>query len=111
MYSAAFAWAKAISHIEAQFGPIIISSWLDDAEVIELKEDQLIIFSPTDFRQEQIRRTCKQHIEEALRDLFKRDIRLVVWSEAELKQYRNAKKARSMWTYSPWRPPGASEAR
>ena len=101
MYSAAFAWAKALNSMEAQFGPLVIATWLDDAEVVELEDDKLIIFSPTDFRQEQIRRTCKQYIEEALRELYKRDIELVVWSEAELKQHRSAKQKKSMWTYNP----------
>lgn len=101
MYSAAFAWAKAINYIEAQFGPLIITTWLDDAEVVELKDDKLVIFSPSDFRQEQIRRTCQQYIEEALKDLYKRDIQLVVWGESELKKHRNTKEAKSMWTYNP----------
>ena len=101
MYSAAFAWAKAINYIEAQFGPLIITTWLDDAEVVELKDDKLVIFSPSDFRQEQIRRTCQQYIEEALKDLYKRDIQLVVWGESELKKHRNTKETKSMWTYNP----------
>ena len=101
MYSAAFAWGKVIQYMEGQFGPVVITAWLDDAEVVELKDDTLVIFSPSDFRQEQIRRSCQRHIEDALRELYKRDIALDVWGESELKRYRNEKKARSMWTYNP----------
>ena len=72
MYSAAYAWARAINYIDTQFGGYV-STWLDDAEVVELKEDVLIIYSPSDFRQESIRRTCKQYIEDALKELYKRD--------------------------------------
>lgn len=100
MYSAAYAWAKAINYIDTQFGGYV-STWLDDAEVVELKEDVLIIYSPSDFRQESIRRTCKQYIEDALKELYKRDIKLIVWGEAELRQHRNAKETKSMWTYNP----------
>ena len=49
MYSAAYAWARAINYIDTQFGGYV-STWLDDAEVVELKEDVLIIYSPSDFR-------------------------------------------------------------
>lgn len=100
MYSAAFAWAKAINYIDTQFGAYV-TTWLDDAEVVEMKDDMLIIYSPSDFRQESIRRTCKQYIEEALKELYKRDIELVVWGESELRQYRNTKGTKSMWTYNP----------
>lgn len=34
MYSAAYAWAKAINYIDTQFGGYV-STWLDDAEVVE----------------------------------------------------------------------------
>lgn len=100
MYSAAFVWAKAMNYIETPFVPYVLT-WLDDAELVELKDDQLIICSPSDFRQESIRRTCKQYIEDALKDLFRKDIELVVWGESELRQYRNTKDKKSMWTYNP----------
>ena len=42
MYSAAFAWAKAVNCIEQQYGPYV-TTWLDDAELVEMKENTLII--------------------------------------------------------------------
>lgn len=100
MYSAAYAWAKAVNCIEQQFGPYV-ATWLDDAELVEMKEDTLIIYSPSDFRQESIRRNYKQPMEEALKDLFKREISLIVWGESELRRYRSQKAAKAMWTYHP----------
>ena len=100
MYSAAYAWAKAINYIDAQFGGYV-STWLDDAEVVELRDDVLIIYSPSDFRQESIRRTCKQYIEDALKELYKRDIKLIVWGEAELQPHRTTKSTKSILTYYP----------
>ncbi|MBQ5712450.1 MAG: hypothetical protein IIV61_07560, partial [Oscillospiraceae bacterium] len=78
MYSAAFAWAKAISYVEEQLGALITTTWLDDAEIVGLEDDRMIICSPSDFRREQIRRNCQRYIEEALKELYKRDIQLVV---------------------------------
>ena len=60
MYSAAYVWAKVLRYVEDRLGAIVVSSWLDDAEVIELNEKQLILYSPSDFRQETIRRNCTE---------------------------------------------------
>ena len=101
MYSATFAWTRAVRHLEDRLGPMVATTWLDDAEVVELKEDTLIVFSPSDFRQEQIRRICQPHIEECLKELFQREISLVVWGESELKQYRSRPEPISLWTCNP----------
>ncbi len=101
MYSAAYVWAKVVSRIEEQYGPLVVSSWLDDAEPVELSDKRLVLYSPSDFRQETIRRNCKSSIEEALRELFRMDAELVVWGDSELKRYRSERSARSMWSYNP----------
>ena len=101
MYSAAYVWAKVVSYVEERFGPLVVSTWLDDAELVELSETKLILYSPSDFRQETIRRNCKTCIEEALRELFRMDAELVVWGDSQLKRYRSEKKAESLWSYNP----------
>ena len=101
MYSAAYVWAKVVSCVEEQYGPLIVSSWLDDAEPVELSDKRLILYSPSDFRQETIRRNCKDCIEAALRDLFRMEAELVVWGDSELKSYRSERSAKSMWSYNP----------
>ena len=55
MYSSAYVWAKVLSHMEEKLGSIPVSSWFDDAEVVELNENNLIIYSPSDFRRDIIR--------------------------------------------------------
>ena len=50
MYSSAYVWAKVVSYIEERLDPIIVSNWLDDAEVVELNEEHLILYSSSDFR-------------------------------------------------------------
>ena len=56
MYSSAYVWAKILSSLEERLGAVTISAWLDDAEVVELNETNLIVYSPSDFRREIIRR-------------------------------------------------------
>ncbi|MBQ2244267.1 MAG: chromosomal replication initiator protein DnaA [Oscillospiraceae bacterium] len=101
MYSAAFAWARAISYVEEQLGALITTTWLDDAEIVGLEDDRMIICSPSDFRREQIRRNCQRYIEEALKELYKRDIQLVVWGRSELQEHRDTKAIGPVWIRDP----------
>ncbi len=101
MYSAAFVWAKVIQRLEVQLGSVMTSTWLDDAEPVEVNDKRFVLYSPSDFRQETIRRSCRQHIEDALREILKADLELVVWGESQLKSYRNEKSAKKLWTLNP----------
>ena len=56
MLSSAYVWAKVLSYLEERYDSITISTWFDDAEVVELTEDHLILYSPSAFRRELIRK-------------------------------------------------------
>ena len=77
MYSSAYVWAKVLSHMEERLGSVTVSAWFDDAEVVELNEEQLIIYSANEFRREIIRRRCTEYIHDALKDIFKSDAKLI----------------------------------
>ena len=47
MYSSAYVWAKVLSHMEERLGAVTVSAWFDDAEVVELNENNLIPVSYT----------------------------------------------------------------
>ena len=84
MYSSAYVWAMVLSHMEERLGAVAISAWLDDAEVVELNEDNLILYSPSDFRREIIRRRCTDYIHDALKEIFNSDAKLLVFGDEEL---------------------------
>ncbi len=90
MYASAYVWAKVLMYLEERLGPTMVSAWFDDAEVVELNEENLILYSPSDFRREVIRRRCTDHIHDALKDLFESNAKLLVFSDEEL----NARKAK-----------------
>ena len=90
MYSSAYVWAKILSSLEERLGAVTISAWLDDAEVVELNENNLIVYSPSDFRREIIRRRCADLIQDALKEIFNSDAKLLVFGDEEL----NARKAK-----------------
>ena len=89
MYSSAYVWAKVLSFVESRLGAITVSAWFDDAEVVELSEDQLIIYSPSDFRREIIRNRASAHIQDALQEVFSSDAKVVVLDDEELDAYHN----------------------
>ena len=84
MYSSAYVWAKVLSHMEERLGAVTVSAWFDDAEVVELNENNLILYSPSDFRRDIIRRRCTDYIQDALREIFNSDAKLLVFGDEEL---------------------------
>ncbi len=90
MYSSAYVWAKVLSHMEERLGAVTVSAWFDDAEVVELNENNLILYSPSDFRREIIRRRCTDYIQDALKEIFNSDAKLLVFGDEEM----NARKAK-----------------
>ncbi len=89
MYSSAYVWAKILGYMEEQLSSVSISTWFDDAEVVELNEEHLILYSPSDFRRDTIRKRYAEYIHEALKQLFNSDAKLIVFGEQELKKYRS----------------------
>ena len=89
MFSSAYVWAKVLGYMEEQLGAVTISTWFDDAEVVELTEEHLILYSPSDFRRDVIRKRCADYIQEALKQLFNSDAKLLVFGDQELDAHRN----------------------
>ena len=89
MYSSAYVWAKIISYIEEQLGSVVVSAAFDDAEVVELNEDNLIIYSSSDFRRDLIRRRYTNFIQDALKEIFNSDAKLLVFGDEELEARKN----------------------
>ena len=88
MLSSAYVWAKVLNHMEQQLTSVMVSAWFDDAEVVELTEEQLVIYSPSEIRREFIRSKGAQYIQEAMKELFSSEAKLVVFGDEELNAYR-----------------------
>ncbi len=101
MYSSAYVWAKVLINMEERLGAVTVSSWFDDAEVIELNDEHLIIYSPSDFRREIIRRRCTEYIQDALKEIFNSDAKLVVFDDEELSAYRSKGKNNTTLDFAP----------
>ena len=89
MYSSAYVWAKVLSHMEERLGAVTVSAWFDDAEIVDLTEEHLILYSASDFRRGVIRSRCTDYVQEALKELFGSDAKLLVFGDEELDAFRN----------------------
>lgn len=101
MYSSAYVWAKVLSHMEERLGAVTVSAWFDDAEVVELNENNLILYSPSDFRREIIRRRCTDYIQDALKEVFNSDAKLMVFGDEELDAFKQKGKSVSYMDFNP----------
>ena len=101
MYSSAYVWAKVLSHMEERLGAVTVSAWFDDAEVVELNESNLILYSPSDFRREIIRRRCTDYIHDALKEIFNSDAKLLVFGDEELNARKHKGKSPSSMDFNP----------
>ena len=101
MYSSAYVWAKVLSHMEERLGAVTVSAWFDDAEVVELNENNLILYSPSDFRREIIRRRCTDYIQDALKEVFNSDAKLMVFGDEELDVFKQKGKSVSSMDFNP----------
>ena len=101
MYSSAYVWAKVLNHMEERLGAVTVSAWFDDAEVVELNEEHLILYSPSDFRREIIRRRCTDYIHDALKEVFNSDAKLIVFGDEELNSMKSKGKKSSSMDFNP----------
>ena len=101
MYSSAYVWAKVLSHMEERLGAVTISTWFDDAEVVELTEEHLILYSSSDFRREIIKNRCTEYIEDALKEIFHSDAKLIVFGDEELASFRQKGKQNTTMDFNP----------
>ena len=101
MFSSAYVWAKILSHVEERLGSVTVSTWFDDAEVVELSEEKLILHSSSDYRREIITKRYTPYIQDALKEIFNSDAKLVVFGDEELEAFRSKGKAKTSMDFNP----------
>ena len=101
MFSSAYVWAKVLNYMEEKLGSVTVSAWFDDAEVVELNEEQLILYSPNEFRREIILRRCSEYVHCALQEIFESDAKLIVFGDEELATHRAGGVHKSTMDFNP----------
>ena len=67
--SSAYVWAKVLIYLEERLTSTIVTATFDDAEVVELTNEHLIIYSPSEFRRGTILNRYAVLIQDALNKL------------------------------------------
>ncbi len=91
MYSNAYVWSRVLSYLEQNY-PSVAVTFFDDTEVVEITDEKLVLYSPTEFRKEMILNRYGSYIQEAMKELFRSTIELVVLDESEFSKYTGEKK-------------------
>ena len=101
MYSSAYVWAKVLNYMEEHMGSSTMLTCFDDAEVVELTEEHLIIYSPSDFRRDLIRRRYVTYIQDALKEIFNSDAKLIIFGDKELNSFKSKGKSNTSMDFNP----------
>ena len=91
MYSNAYVWSRVLSYLEQNY-PSVAVTFFDDTEVVEITEQKMVLYSPTEFRKEMILNRYGSYIQEAMQELFRSSIELVVLDDTEFPKYTGEKK-------------------
>ncbi len=83
MYSNAFVWSRVLNYMEQHSPAAAVASFFDDAELIELSEKKMVVYSPSAFRKEVIENRYAPIILDAMRELYQTEPELVVLDEDE----------------------------
>ena len=101
MYSSAYVWAKVLRYLEERLTATMVSAWFDDAEVVALTEEHLILYTPNEFRREIIARRCTEYVQDALAEIFHSDAKLLVFGDEELNKYKTHGKNSMTMDFNP----------
>ena len=101
MYASAYVWAKILNYLENNMDSVTVSTWFDDVEVVELTEEQLIIHSSLEYHREVIVSRYASHIQDALKEIFNSDAKLIVFGDEELDAYRSKGTQKPLMDFNP----------
>ena len=99
--SSAYVWAKVLIYLEERLTSTIVTATFDDAEVVELTNEHLIIYSPSEFRRGTILNRYAVMIQDALKENFDSDAKLIVFGDKELEAFKSRGKMTTSMDFNP----------
>ena len=91
MYSNAYIWAKVIAYLDERMTPGIVSTFFDQSYIIDLTEQKLTVYAPSEFCKDFIERRCLGYIRDAVRELTAQDYDVAVICEEEMADFQKSK--------------------
>jgi chromosomal replication initiator protein len=90
-YSNAYVWAKVISYLDERMSPGIVSTYFDQSYILEMTDQKMTVYAPSEFCKEVIERRCLGYIRDAVQELTGQDKNIEVVCEEELEEFRKAR--------------------
>ena len=91
MYSNAYIWAKVIAFLDERMTPGIVSTFFDQSYIVDLTEQKLTVYAPSEFCKDFMERRCLGYIRDAVRELTGQDYDIDVICEEELAEFQKIK--------------------
>ncbi len=101
MYSNAYIWAKVIAYLDERMTPGIVSTFFDQSYVIDLSEQKLTVYAPSEFCKDFIERRCLGYIKDAVQELTNQDYNIDVICEEELAEFQKTKEKAGKPRFNP----------
>ncbi|MBO4419929.1 MAG: chromosomal replication initiator protein DnaA [Oscillospiraceae bacterium] len=101
MYSNAYIWAKVIAYLDERLTPGIVSTFFDQSYILEINEQKLTVYAPSEFCKDFIERRCLGYIRDAVRELTNQDFDVDVICEEELESFQKSKERAGKPRFNP----------
>ena len=101
MYSSVYIWSRILRYLEKQLTEPVVAAWFDDAEVVELTDNRLVLCSPSPFRREIIQNRAAEHVKSAMKELFDSNVELLVLGQDELEPFHEKKHKLAFLDFNP----------
>lgn len=90
MNSVSDVWKRVLDILGTSLTSVAITTWFDDCQAIELKDNRLVLYTPSNFKKEIIEGRFLAPIKEALHDIFACDFDVLILGEGELNSFKSA---------------------
>ena len=101
MYSNAYIWAKVIAYLDERMTPGIVSTFFDQSYIVDLTEQRLTVYAPSEFCKDFIERRCLGYIKDAVHELTSQDYEIHVICEEELAEFQKNKEKAGKPRFNP----------
>lgn len=92
MASASYLWTRVLSYIEQKHTESVVTTFFDDVDVVELLDDQLVLYTPSAFRKPILEEQCTPYIEEAMNAVANQKVRVLILDDKGLLEYQSRNK-------------------
>lgn len=87
MNSAADVWTSVLDILGSNLTSTAIATWFDDCRVVDLHDNHLVIYTPSNFKKDVIEGRFLNSLKNALHDIFSCDFDITILGEGELEPY------------------------